>query len=267
MRLWAGIRLYRILSAASVRAKMQYKLDFITSAIIQALMGAYDYFLVAVILWKFQNVAGWDIHEIGLLFATSRIGYGFYRVFCNELEQFEGYIVRGDFDSMLVRPWPSLFVLLSRNVDLSRIGWVIQGVGIAAVSIPNLLRDGRLSVQSLPYLVMSCVCSGLLFFGIGLATASAAFWIVRIEELQVFAQNAPSTASLYPLDIYPRWLKVALLTALPLGVGNYVPVVYLLGKGGSQMNLAWPVVAAVATLTVANRLWHAGEMAYHSTGS
>ncbi len=126
-RLLAGTRLYWVLASASLRAKMQYKFDFVTSTIIQALMGTYDFFLVAVILWKFREVAGWDIYEIGLLFAVSRVGYGFYRVFCNELEQFEGYIVRGDFDSILIRPWPSLFVLLSRSVDLSRLTWVVQG--------------------------------------------------------------------------------------------------------------------------------------------
>lgn len=266
-RLLAGTRLYWVLASASLRAKMQYKFDFVTSTIIQALMGTYDFFLVAVILWKFREVAGWDIYEIGLLFAVSRVGYGFYRVFCNELEQFEGYIVRGDFDSILIRPWPSLFVLLSRSVDLSRLTWVVQGAGIGAISLPHLIGTGRLTWGSLLPLLGAATCSGLLYFAVGLATASAAFWIVRIEELQVFTQNAPGTATLYPLDIYPGWLKVALLTVLPLGVGNYVPVVYLLGKGGTWVNLVWPVIISAVSLAVANRMWHAGEAMYHSTGS
>jgi ABC-2 type transport system permease protein len=100
-----------------------------------------------------------------------------------------------------------------------------------------------------------------------MATASAAFKIVRIEELQVFTENASSTATLYPLDIYPGWLRKMLLWVIPLGAGNYVPVRHLLGKGGTWVNLALPPVAAALSLCLATHLWHLGESRYHSTGS
>jgi len=266
-RLLAGIRLYRILLSASVRARMQYKLDFVASATIQAVTGLYDYFVIAVILWKFDTVHGWDIYEIGLLYAVSRVGWGLYRIFCDEIERFENYIVRGDFDSVLIRPWPSLFVLLSRNIDLTRLGWLVQGAGVGAVSARALLRAGVLSWAGVGHLVVACVSTGCLFLAVGMATASAAFKIVRIEELQVFTENASSTATLYPLDIYPGWLRKMLLWVIPLGAGNYVPVRHLLGKGGTWVNLALPPVAAALSLCLATHLWHLGESRYHSTGS
>ena len=71
-RLLAGIRLYWILASASVRAKMQYKFDFVASTLAQSLMGMYDYLIVAVILWKFRTVQGWDIWEVGLLYGVDR---------------------------------------------------------------------------------------------------------------------------------------------------------------------------------------------------
>jgi ABC-2 type transport system permease protein len=246
---------------------MQYKFDFITSTVVQALMGLYDYFVIAVILWKFRTVFSWNVYEIGLLYAISRIGWGLYRLFCEEIERFENYIVRGDFDSILIRPWPSLYVLLSRNIDLTRLGWLVQGLGVGAISASALLRAGALSWAGVGHLVIASVSTGFLFLAVGLATASAAFKIVRIEELQVFTENASSTATLYPLDIYPGWLKRLLLWVIPLGAGNYVPVRYLLGKGGTWLNLAVPPVAATVSLFVALRLWHLGESRYHSTGS
>lgn len=263
----AALRLYWILASASVRATMQYKFDFVTTSIIQAVTGAFDYYLIGVILWKFDTVAGWDIFEIGLLFAVSKIGLGIYRVFSEELEQFERYMIRGDFDSVLIRPYPSLFVLMSRKVDLSRFALALQGIGVAAISVPRLLQTGQLTWGELGFLAMACLASAVLYFVVGLATASAAFWIVRIDELQVFTQNAPATATLHPLEIYPGWLRAVLLSVLPFGVGNYVPVVYLLEKGGTWMNLVWPIVACVAGLAISFRLWHAGEHAYQSTGS
>ena len=266
-RIARGLRLYWTLVRASVRARMQYKFDFVASTVIHAVTGLYDFFVVAVILWKFKSVAGWDVYEVGLLYSVSRMAWGVYRVFCNEIDQFERYIVLGEFDSVLVRPYPSLFVLMSRNFDLSRLGWVVQGAALGAISISHLAGTGRLSPAACAYLPVATLSSVSLFTAIGIATASASFWIVRIEELQVFTENASSTATLYPLDIYPDWLRRLLLWAIPLGVGNYVPVRYLLGKGGTPLDLALPPAAAALSLLVALRAWRIGESKYHSTGS
>jgi len=266
-RLRSGIKLYVILISASIRSQMQYKVDFIASTLIQALMGAYDFLFIAVILWRFKSLAGWNIHEVGLLYGISRVGWGLYRVFLEEVDQFERYIVRGDFDAILLRPWPSLFVLVSRNVELARVSWVIQGIAIIVISARPLLETEILTWLDLGHVILACIWTACLFSAIGIATASAAFAIVRIEELQVFTQNATSYAALHPLDIYPDWLKYLLLIVIPIGVGNYIPIKYLLGKGGTWLSLVLPGVAAVLSLSFALWLWRLGESRYHSTGS
>ena len=266
-RLLAGIRLYWILASASVRAKMQYKFDFVASTLAQSLMGMYDYLIVAVILWKFRTVQGWDIWEVGLLYGVAKIGWGIYRTIGEELDKFENYIVRGDFDSVLIRPWPSLFVLLSRNLEITRFGWILEGLTVGSISVAHLLETAGLTWRAVPLLGFYAAVTACLYLAIGIATSSAAFKIVRIDELQVFTQNAPGTAVLYPLDIYPAWLRFVLLSVLPVGVGNYIPVRYILGKGGTWLNLALPPVVAAVSLCVAGLLWAAGERRYHSTGS
>lgn len=266
-RIFSGLRLYFILISASVRAKMQYKFDFLASAVAQLVMSMYDYLIVAVILWKFRTVRGWDIWEVGLLYGVAKMGWGLYRTFGEELDKFENYIVRGDFDSILIRPWPSLFVLMSRNIEITRLGWVFEGLTIGSVSAAHLLGTGEIAPGSVAALLFYALCTACLYLSIGIATSSAAFKIVRIDELQVFTQNAPGTAVLYPLEIYPDWLRYLLLSVLPLGVGNYIPIRYILGKGGTPWNLILPPFVAAATLYVAGLLWSAGEKRYHSTGS
>lgn len=266
-RLASGFRLYRKLSSASIRARMQYKLDFFGNTLIQAVMGAYDFLFIAAILWRFRTISGWDIYEVGLLYAISAISWGVYRTFCNEMDQFEKYIVSGQFDSILIRPWPSLMVLISRNLDLSRLAWVVQGIGIGVICVTPLLRTGELTWGGVFQVGLACIWSALITTAVSLVAAAAAFWIVRIEELQTFMQNAPRAAAAFPLDIFPNWLKTAMVTVLPLAVGSYVPVLYILGKGGTRMNLVWPAIVSVVGLYVANVIWHKGEARYHSTGS
>jgi ABC-2 type transport system permease protein len=266
-RLSAGLKLYWLLISSSMRAKMQYKFDFVTSTIIQAFMGTYDYMVTLAILWRFKTVAGWNIYEVGILYAISKIGWGLYRAFLEEVDRFEGYIVRGEFDSILIRPWPSLFTLISRNFEINRLSFVMQGSVIMAISVRPLLATGALTWAEVGHLGLACLWTALIFCAVGIATSAAAFVIVRVEELQVFTQNATQTASLYPLEIYPNWLKYMLLTVIPLSVGNYVPVRYLLDKGGTWFSLAAPPAAAAVTMAVAVKLWHLGETRYHSTGS
>jgi ABC-2 type transport system permease protein len=263
----AALGLYLKLLGSSARAKMQYRFDFLASTTIQTTMGLYDFLLVAVILWRFKTVAGWDIYEVGLVYASARIGYGAYRMICNELERFEHYIVTGEFDSILIRPYPTLFVLLSRDFDFTRVTWMVQGAALLTPCAAPLITKGTLNLAGLFGVMLTCVWSFLLHAAVALGTAAAAFWIVRIEELQVFTLNATSTATLYPLDIYPGWLRAVLLYVIPLGMGNYVPIRYLLGKGGSILSLFLPPVVAVCSLLVAYRLWRWGEANYHSTGS
>ncbi|HHY76616.1 MAG TPA: ABC transporter permease [Firmicutes bacterium] len=261
------VRLYWLLISAALRAKMQYKFDFVASLLVESLMGTYDYLVAAAALWRFHTVAGWNIYEVGLLYSVSKIGWGLYRVFLEEVDRFEGYIVRGDFDSVLVKPYPSLFVLASRNFALERLSFVVQGAAIMAISLKGLLPSGAVSLAAIFHLALAVLWTTVLFSAVGIATSAAAFVIVRIEELQVFTQNATSTATLYPLEIYPRWLRNMLLYFIPLGVGNYVPVRYLLGKGGTWLSLAAPAAAALASMAVALKLWRMGEARYHSTGS
>ena len=107
----------------------------------------------------------------------------------------------------------------------------------------------------------------MLYFAVGLATAGAGFWIVRIDELQVFTMNAPSTATSYPLDIYPSWLRWVFVTLLPLGLGAYVPLRFILDKGGTALDLLWPALACPAAVWAALTLWKTGEAHYTSTGT
>lgn len=267
MRLRLAAQVYRVLVSASLRGKMQYRLDFLGSTLIQTLMGAEGMLFIGAVLWRFGPVMGWSIFDIAMLYAVSRMGNGIYMLLCNELDRFELYMVNGDFDTLLIRPWPTLFTLLARGVGIDRLAFLAQGIAVAAVAAPRLVATGVIDGWDVIWLLASVAWSALLYFAVGLATAAAGFWIVRIEELQVFTMNAPSTATAYPLDVYPSWLRWVFVTLLPLGLGCYVPLRFILDKGGTALDLLWPALACPVAVWVALRLWKTGEAHYTSTGT
>ncbi len=261
------IALYLRSVQAALRAKMQYRTDFLTGLVLYGVLSATDFLMVAAILARFSRIGGWDVYEVGLLYGMASIAMGLYRTFGAELHAFERYLVYGEFDALLLRPWPTLLTLLGRSVEPERLGAVLQGAVILAVAGHRLVETGALSPLGLAYVAAGSLLGTLVPLSLSLITAAAGFWVVRIGDLQTFTMYAPVTASHYPLTVYPRWLRTLLTSALPVGFINFVPVQYLLGKGGGAWALWVSPLVVVGFALLAYGFWRLGERHYQSTGT
>ncbi len=261
------LRTFWLLAKFGMRERMHYRTSFAITTVLRAAMAVLDFFIVAVILLRFRFVDGWDMYEVAVLYGLASLGNMLYKIPGNEMEEMEKYMVSGEFDSFLVRPWPTLFGLLARRLDFGRVGIGVQGLAIALAGIGNVTARGQLTGWELAYLPIIPLCGAAIIFAVSLATAAVGFWMIRTDELQVFTIFAPLTASFYPLSIYPGWLKRMLYTVIPMAFANYLPVSFLLGKGGGPWALfVSPLVAGLA-VWLAYRLWTFGEGHYQSTGS
>jgi ABC-2 type transport system permease protein len=255
--------LYFRLIWAGIRSRMQYKLDFFLSTILYAAITVVDFLTVAAILYRYHAINGWNVYQVAVLAGTASASYGLYRVFCSELDGFERYLVTGEFDTLLIRPWPTLASLVSRNFDLGRVGALLQGLVVLTVGLNGAGVPGWVRVYAyfLP-LAGACIITAL-----GLASAAAGFWLTRIADLQTFVINAPNTAASFPTDMFPRWLRYVFSTLLPTTFVAFVPMQYALGKGGQSYYLLAPFAVAALALLVSYRLWRFGERRYQSSGS
>jgi ABC-2 type transport system permease protein len=166
----------------------------------------------------------------------------------------------------LIRPVSPLLLLLTRNLDLSRIGGVVQGLAVLGISLWGMLLQGKSVLLLLLFAPVAIVSGSVIYFSIGLATAAASFWLHQIKDLHTFTIYAPANASNYPISLYPGWLKWLFFSAIPAYM-NYIPMLALLDKGGSWYGpLLTPWVAAVS-LGLAVGFWRRGIRHYHSTGS
>ena len=261
------VSLYLKLIGASLRSRMQYKVNFLFSAVAYAMISIVDFLLLAAILYRFDDIKGWSLYEVGVLYGIASAGIALYRFLAPEIHNFERYMIQGEFDSLLIRPVSPLLLLLSKNIDLGKIGGVAQGLLVIGISLVGLGYEGRVSASLLLYIPIAIVAGFVISFSMGLITATIAFWTQRIKDFQTFTLYAPFNAANYPMSIYPGWLKFIFFTVVPVAFVNYVPVIYLLDKGGSLVNLfITPIVAAIA-LILSYMFWRFGIRNYHSTGS
>jgi ABC-2 type transport system permease protein len=260
------LRMYKLLAAASLRSRMQYKFNFWFSTIMAAIINVVEFAMLAVILAKFGHIKGWSLEEAGYLYAVLTLSKAIYRTLASDVHHLEHYLVSGDLDNLLLRPIPILLGLMSQNVSF-RIGEVLQGLTVLVLCMRELFRHDQITWTAIPYTLVIVLSGALLLFAIGLLTASVGFWLTRIEELQTITEDAARTAAQYPMSIYPKWMQGMLLTAIPVAFANYVPSLYLLrGDGGIGLLLASPVVAA-CLFGAGLLLWKRGLMRYQSTGT
>lgn len=251
------------LFSLSLRAQMEYKLDFIVSNILRSLLAVVDFLLVAVILVRFEAIDGWSIYQVGLLFGTASLAMALYRSLAAAVHNFESVLINGEFDSLLIRPLPTLLTLMTRKIELRWFGHILQALAVIIICSLQL----SLPPKAWFFLLLMPLWATGMLLAISLATITLGFWLTRIDELLIFSLYAPNYAASYPLSIFPNWLKSVFFTVLPIAYINYVPLLYLLSKGGEWWWLLLPPLVSTAALILAYRFWLFGQSRYHSTGS
>ncbi|NGZ75130.1 ABC transporter permease [Saccharibacillus alkalitolerans] len=260
------IKLYLLLVRTSIRSRMQYRFNFAFGTILAAFIQLSEFLMIAIVLAKFGAVRGWSVHEVGYLFAVMTLSKMLYRTFADEVHHLERYLVEGELDQLLTKPLPVLLSLMPRGFRLMP-GELLQGGGILAWALGAMLAGGQVTWWAVPQTLFAVLTGAVVLFAIGLATATCGFWTTRISMLQNMTEDAAQTAARYPLTLYPGWMSGLLLTALPVGLVNYVPALYILrGELGAWV---FPLLAAAACLAVllALRFWKFGISKYQSTGS
>ena len=261
----AGLKLYRRLVAASWRAALQYKFSFLVSIFFNFWLSVTDLLVVLTIVYSTNTVGGWNLAQIGVIYGVVGIGKALFRTFGSELHMFQDYVIRGEYDGILLRPWPSLLVLLSRRFEFFRLGGVLQA-GAALLLSLHYLGGPRVLGWKYFYLLLLPLTGTVIIFAISVAIAACAFWFGRIRDLQTLAFYAANYAASYPTSIYPGWMRT-LLTLIPVTFVGYIPVKFALGLGGSAWYLVLPWIVAALTWVLSLLLWRAGEAAYQSSGS
>ncbi|MFC3342833.1 ABC transporter permease [Paenibacillus abyssi] len=260
------LRMYRLLIAASIRSRMEYRFNFWFSTLMAVIINVVEFLMLAVILLKFGHIKGWTMEECGYLYAVLTLSKAIYRTAASDVHHLEKYLVGGDLDALLLRPIPILLALMSQNFQL-KAGELIQGTAILTICMGVMIRQGQMTWTAIPLTMVVIMSGAVLLFAIGLLTATAGFWILRIEELQNITEDAARTAAQYPMSIYPNWLQWLLIGGIPVAFANYLPSLYIV-----RQQMDWwiiPLSCAVAFLVLGAALaaWRVGISRYQSTGS
>ena len=258
------MRLYIKYMAMHIKAQMQYKLSFFLTVLGQILVSFTTLLGMWFMLDRFHGVESFTPAQVLLCFSVILMAYSLAEIFGRGFDLFPRMISNGEFDRALVRPRGLLFQVMSSQMELTRVGRVIQA---AAVLIYALPRAGVIwAPDKVLTLALMIACGAVLFFCLFVVYAAFSFFTLEgLEFMNIFTDGGREFGR-YPFSVYGRDALRVLTYAVPLALVQYYPLLYLLGREKGLLYMLSPLLALLFAVP-AYLLWRFGLRRYKSTGS
>jgi ABC-2 type transport system permease protein len=258
------LRLYLQFIRFSLSRAMEFRLDFFFRVAMDVLFYAVSLAFFSVLYGHTPAVGGWSLPQIYVFVCGYLLVDALYMtVFSNNLWWLPILINRGDLDYYLVRPVSSLFFLSLRDFAANSLLNVALAAGLVAWSLvryPGALPAGTV----LAYLVFLALGTVMLYL-VRLAFILPVFWLQSSHGLLEVSWSLTHLGE-RPVQIYRGWLRLALLTVLPMAFIATVPAeVLFTGLTPARLAHTAAVVGGFAVLTGA--FWRRALASYSSASS
>lgn len=261
-----AMALYFRMIAISLKSQLQYRASFVLMSIGNALGAFIEYLGLWAFFDRFGALGSWTLAEAGLFYGMGNIAFALAEAFMREFNIFQNHVRTGDFDRLLLRPRSTVLQMLGAECQLMRLGRLLQGVAVLAVSIRML----GVSFTWDQWVLMALAIIGgmLLFSSIIILQATSCFFTVESLEVWNSITYGGVYAIQYPLEIYQRVIRWVFTYLVPLAAINYWPCAYLLGRAYASPALSWlsPGIGLLA-FCLSLVVWNLGARRYRSTGS
>ena len=250
------------------KSASQYRSSLIMQIIAQLIMTAGDLLAVLVLMDRFLHIGRWQPAEVLFFFGVMQLTFAMTECFGRGITSFQGLIGSGQFDSVLLRPRGLLLQVVCSQLDPRRFGSF--SVGMAAVLLASRTLHLHWTFSKALLLADTLVGSLLLLMGLFLVEATFCFFSVRsIEMVNVLTYGGRSTCQ-YPIDIYPKPLRLLFLYVAPIALCMHLPVSVILDKPMFDVPVWCSYLAPLSGLLfflLMARMWYFGVRRYRSTGS
>ncbi len=211
-----------------ISRSIEYRFDFLLGLVISLIFSSVGPILQYVIFTQTKGFPGWNLEQIILFQGILLFVLGLRRMIFGRLP---GYVNRliwhGDFDRLLLKPYPPIGVILVSGFSPDSIGSIISGLIISIYSIIKMnLHIGFIQVC---VFLLAIAFGIILFMGFEILYTSIVIMLVQIGRLDELLNNILRFGE-YPVSIFSRTLQTALVTVIPFAVWVNIPANALLNN-------------------------------------
>jgi ABC-2 type transport system permease protein len=258
------LRLLAMQLRASLLLSMQYRLEFLLDGLVEAFWMATAIVPLYVVFRIRDEVApGWGFGEALMVMGWFTFLQGVLEGAINpSLVTVVEHIRKGTLDFVLVKPADAQFLVSTARFQPWRGINVLTAFAVFAWGFRVLGRAP--SAGAVAAAAVAMVAAVVVLYSLWILTVSAAFYVVRIDNLsQLF--GAIFDAARWPVAVFRGAVRFVFTFVLPLALMTTYPAEALLGRL-PMLTLAAALAGAVAAFVVARVVWKASIGRYTSAG-
>ena len=263
------IRLYIRSMGMLIKSQLQYRTSFIMQTLAQLVMEGGEMLAVILIMNRFERLNQWEAGDLYVFFGAMSITFYLTEIFGRGMTgNFPSMVRTGQLDTLLLRPRGIITQVLCSGTDPRRITCI--AVGVASLVIGSRMSGVEWTALKVLAMVESFLMGGMLILALFMIEAIFCIHSVKSVELVNALTYGGRSACEYPIDIYPRPLRVLFTVVAPFALTLHVPFAWILGKP----LYGWPVwtvfvspLAGAVVLGIMVVLFHKAIRYYRSTGS
>jgi ABC-2 type transport system permease protein len=248
---------------------MQYPASFWMMTASFFISMALEFIGIVVLFQRFGNLKGWTLAEVALLYGIMGMGFALAEGIGRGFDMFSNLVKTGDFDRLLLRPRSTALQVLGTDMQLMRIGRLLQALVVLLWALPRLAIVWTVAKTAL--LLFSILGAACLFGGLFVLQATLSFWTIETLEIWNAVTYGGMETGQYPFTVYRPWFRRFFTFVIPLACANYLPVNALFGRPdpfGAPAILQWMAPGAgFLFLLLSLQAWKIGVRHYCSTGS
>jgi ABC-2 type transport system permease protein len=263
----AALRYPRLLATqlrVSLATAMQYRADFFVEGLMSLYWIGWNVLPLYVLFEGRATIGNWTAAEALVVIGWFIVLRGLLEGLVSpSLVEVVERIRSGSFDYVLLKPADPQFLASTARFAPWRIVDVLGGIGVVVIAFVQIGRAPAALDVARGVLLLGA--GALVMYGLWVMMVSAAFWVVRLDNLPYLLSSVFDTAR-WPIDIFRGAWRFVFTYILPLAVMTLYPAQAILGKSDNATTLAC-LAGAAAVVTLARLVWRAAIASYTSASS
>ena len=263
------IKLYFRSMGMLLKSQLQYPASFFMQTLAQLVMEGGEMLAVILIVDRFGQLGHWMPGDLFFFFGMMSVTFYMTEIFGRGVTgNFPSLVRTGQLDTLLLRPRGVLTQVLCSAIDPRRITCI--AVGVTALIIGSNMSQVQWTVLKALALAESILLGMLLVLGLFLIEAVFCIHSVKSVELVNAITYGGRSACEYPVDVYPRPLRILFTVAAPFALTLQAPAAYILDKP----LFGWPAwtafvcpLSGAAAFALLYAAFQRAMRYYRSTGS
>lgn len=259
------MKLYFSLVWLSIRSHLEYPTSLVLDVLSSTMLYLADFIVVYFFAQKVGGINGWNATEIIIL--------QLFVVVASSLDSFLSYGLRffarnellsGNFDLKLLKPVNPLVILMGRiNVG----GLAIIPFVLFVLPILYYLEPSFFTLSNFFWSILSIIGGTMIFTSLKIISSSIGFWTFDSESFYRITKIGTRPVMWYPNSIYPKYVRVFLMTILPLSFVSHMPAHIVIRKEGYGFLPYLSLVVGITCMLISLLIWKISVNKYESSGA